>query len=453
MQSYHMSKFILSDVAFLIPIRLDSIDRLENIISSVRFLNRNLITNIYILEADKFNTGVIESLLGSECKYKFVKDYDVIFHRTKYINELAALSDEPILVIWDADIIINPKQIYKAARNIRNNICDICFPYDGIFYDVSDPIKYMFEDSLDLNMLMGNTNKLSVLYETVQNGGSILISRESFIKGGGECEQFYGWGSEDWNRYEKWKRLGLRILRESGPLYHLHHSRNINGKNSSIIQRRRCRTILNETIYSYPKKRDNNKFANISIDINSGKWLHDSLTGHKYDRGLSDGIIDICKTLNIQTVFDLGCGPGWYVEDLIQYGIKAFGIDGNPNILSQSSKYPCAKTNCSEHDLTIPLANQPKVDGVMCIEVCEHIPPEKEDVLINNIIGFDSRLIIISWASPGQKGDGHVNCKELSDVICLFEAYNYVLNKELTSFLRGCSQLWWIKNNILVFLK
>lgn len=109
--------------------------------------------------------------------------------------------------------------------------------------------------------------------------------------------------------------------------------------------------------------------------------------------------------------------------------------------------------NCLEYDLTQALIDQPKVGGLICIEVCEHIPSEKEKILIDNIIRFDSRLLIISWASPGQKGDGHVNCKSQQDVVCIFEAYNYVLNKELTSFLRTQSELWWIKNNILVFVK
>lgn len=448
-----MCKFNLSDVAFLIPIRLDSIERLENVISSVQFINNHFVTNIYILEADKVNNGVIDGILGNICKYTFVKDYDTIFHRTKYINQLASLSKEQILVIWDADIIINPKQIYNAARNIRNNKCEICFPYNGIFYDVSDPIRYLFVESLDMNILERNISKFPVLYKTTQNGGGIFLSRESFNSGGRECEQFYGWGSEDWNRYEKWKRLGYRLFRERGPLYHLHHSRNINGKNSSILQRRRCRTILNETIYSFPRKKNDFEYSDLRIDENSGKWLHQSLNGHDYDRGLADGIIDIFRTLKIRTAVDLGCGPGWYVEDLIQYGIKAFGIDGNPNVLAQSSKYPCARMNCIEYDLSNPLTDIVKVDGVICIEVGEHIPQQNENIFIDNILAFDSRLIAISWAAPGQKGDGHVNCKYQEDLIHVFECYNYELNKDFTSLLRHRSELWWIKNNILVFLK
>ncbi len=83
-----MNKFNLSDVAFLIPVRLDSIDRLENLLSSVRFLNNHFFTNIYILVADRVDCGIIDGLLGATCNCIFVKDYDTIFHRTKYINQL-----------------------------------------------------------------------------------------------------------------------------------------------------------------------------------------------------------------------------------------------------------------------------------------------------------------------------------------------------------------------------
>ena len=240
---------------------------------------------------------------------------------------------------------------------------------------------------------------------------------------------------------------------EKGPLYNLHHHRDINGKYRSIIQKRRCRTILNETIYSYPYSINRHESSDLRIATSSGKWLHGSLDGHEYDRGLADGMIEIFKAFDIQTAVDVGCGPGWYVEDLMQYGMKAFGIDGNPNVISQSSKYTCAHMNCSVQDLTVPITNPQKAEGLICIEVCEHIPCEKERILIDNIISFDSRVLIISWASIDQKGDGHVNCKEQAEVIDLFESYSYVLDREKTAFLRSRSELWWIKNNVLVFLR
>lgn len=43
-----MSKMNLMDVAFIIPIRIDSIIRIENVLASIKYIIREFYTNIYI---------------------------------------------------------------------------------------------------------------------------------------------------------------------------------------------------------------------------------------------------------------------------------------------------------------------------------------------------------------------------------------------------------------------
>ena len=55
---------------------------------------------------------------------------------------------------------------------------------------------------------------------------------------GMENENFYGWGPEDWERYDRWKNLGYRVRMIDGVLFHLTHPRDMNGQHNSEEQRK-----------------------------------------------------------------------------------------------------------------------------------------------------------------------------------------------------------------------
>lgn len=63
----------LKDVTFMIPVRIDSIIRLENLISVVQYLFRHFDCRIMVLEADAYNNGIIKKLLGPKIKYHLLK--------------------------------------------------------------------------------------------------------------------------------------------------------------------------------------------------------------------------------------------------------------------------------------------------------------------------------------------------------------------------------------------
>src|ERR1035437_3218194 len=105
----------LTDITFLIPVRVDSDERNNNLSILLNLLNRDFETNIIILEADK------EQLYrpAEEIKnlsYHFVYDEDEIFYRTHYINQMIAMSSTPYIAVWDTDAIAAPSQIADAVK-------------------------------------------------------------------------------------------------------------------------------------------------------------------------------------------------------------------------------------------------------------------------------------------------------------------------------------------------
>ena len=220
-----------TDVTIIISIRIDSIIRLENLISVVQYLTRYFNCRIIVLEADSYNNGLIKKMLGRKIDYHFFEDYDSTFYRTKYHNLMAEVSATPFLSIWDTDIVIPPSQIIEAIGKLRNENYDISLPYDGKVLEVSIPIREQFIKNGYIRELQKQHAKMNLLYKTeALCGGAIFVNTTSYKKAGMENTAFYGWGSEDFERIDRWKILGYKIHKTKGVAYHLSHPRGDNSK-------------------------------------------------------------------------------------------------------------------------------------------------------------------------------------------------------------------------------
>lgn len=132
----------------------------------------------------------------------------------------------------------------------------------------------------------------------------------------------------------------------------------------------------------------------------------------------------LCSVLETgYTTFDIGAGNGRHAEALRAKGHAVIAYDG--------AALP--ELNVLEWDLSKPLQYR---DGVDCqvpqgymIEVGEHIPAELEATVIENITRAITMRLVVSWATPGQPGSGHVNCKTPLAVIEAFEMAGWMLDE------------------------
>lgn len=227
----------MKDLTVLMPVRIESIIRLENILAVIKYLTDNFDLEISVLEASKHNNMVLQSLLPPSVKHTFIKDTDPVFYRTKYINTLVQATNTKLLAVWDADVVFPPQQINEAVELLRTGDYDIVFPYDGIFLDTSRNIRQMFIETGDINMLTELKGMMTSLYGAGMKGGAFIADTQRYIDAGMENLKFYGWGPEDWERYERWKNLKYRMKTIKGDIYHLSHPRDMNGTHNSEQQR------------------------------------------------------------------------------------------------------------------------------------------------------------------------------------------------------------------------
>lgn len=243
-----MKKINLTDFTFLIPLRIDTVNRLENTLITIGYIQANFNTHVSVLEAAGRNTGLLNRLLPQEVNHVFIEDMDTIFHRTRYINQLVKSVDSEYIIVWDTDIIIPVKQLNKAVELLRKREVDFVTPFKDRFLDTSDIIRDLYIQSRDIDILEMHKGKMKPLYTPNPVGGTFLAHRKTYIESGMENEKFYGWGREDGDRVNRWKILGHRHQHVEGELYHLTHERGINSKFHSPNQDSRKMTELNRNL-------------------------------------------------------------------------------------------------------------------------------------------------------------------------------------------------------------
>ena len=128
----------LSQATFIIPVRIESPDRLRNVVTTTAFLMENFDTNIIIKEVDKepvFQRDALPLLeeildfnIWENFNYIYKKSDDPLFHRQRILNEMIEESDTHVVVNYDADVIL-PKESYELAyKGIMDGIYDVVYP-------------------------------------------------------------------------------------------------------------------------------------------------------------------------------------------------------------------------------------------------------------------------------------------------------------------------------------
>ncbi len=237
-----MNKIGLTDVTFLVPVRIDSPERLENLQLVVQFIRNYFKTGVIVLEADRQE----KVHLQKDIIKIFREDHAPIFHRTKYLNQMTRMATTPYLAVWDADVIGVPSQIEAGVNLLRDNEADMVFPYNRYFYSVSKFFKKLYTDNnCRLDILLQSKAYMEHMHGDWSVGGAFLVNKRAYIEAGMENEHFYGWGPEDAERYVRWDTLGYKIERVDGPLFHLPHPRGRTSQYASEnIEKRNRKELL-----------------------------------------------------------------------------------------------------------------------------------------------------------------------------------------------------------------
>lgn len=215
-------KINLKEVTFIIPIKIDSEDRLNNYKTIINHLTSLFDTNIIVCESDsKSNEDKLK--ISDSVEYIFHEDHSGFFHRTKILNIMTKMSKTNIVCNYDTDVVF-PEQQYLSSVNKIKEGCTLVFPYGGKFMDVP---KRFFDSIKSNNFHDINEDQLDLAHPS-SVGGAFFFNKEQYGLMGLENENFISWGFEDNERINRINKLGGKICRVPGLLYHLNHERGTN---------------------------------------------------------------------------------------------------------------------------------------------------------------------------------------------------------------------------------
>lgn len=235
-----MGKIIdLKDTTFIIPIMIDSQDRVDNLIINLNFLAKNFNTNVIIFELKKPESNIVESVVKSLVKNKLKITYlyeiielsdeesEVIFHRTKYLNIMLNTVKTEFVVNYDVDALLEPSDYVLCVNKLKKD-CDVIYPY---FFGLSQRAvlssgKEKLLKSFDLGSLTDKDYNLN----TNRFGLAQFFKTSVYIDGGMENEHFISYGPEDIERAHRFKVLDYNVEWVPIYIYHIEHSR---GNNSN----------------------------------------------------------------------------------------------------------------------------------------------------------------------------------------------------------------------------
>jgi hypothetical protein len=225
----------MMDLTFLIPTRIETEDRLRNIISSVSYLLRNVPAKVIVKEVSGRNTFKFRALPEikkyadtDKLTHIFEESNEPLFCKSKVLNDLIVASDTSVVANYDADCIL-PKESYRQAYDmIHNNEADVVYPYGcGVYQWKAQYNSQIYEE------FVKSWNGTSVLDKNKSLSNSTIgwtqfIRRENYINSYMMNENFVSWGCEDDEFYFRMSTLGNRIARINNYVYHLEHGRTHN---------------------------------------------------------------------------------------------------------------------------------------------------------------------------------------------------------------------------------
>ena len=236
----------ISDCTFIIPLRIESRDRMRNIITTLIYLLRNFKTNVIVKEVDKesiFKQSVqpaleaaLEDFQLEGLTHIFEQSDEYTFHRTKIINDMLWMVETPYVANYDCDILL-PKTSYAYAINLIKNgyketeDSEVFYPKCVYPYGIGPYQAQLTASDEEVSNFMNkefnfeefkNWRAYDAKYGFVQ-----FFDTEEYKRLGGENEGFVAYGYEDDERHYRFSMLS-KVARMDERIFHLEHCRSKN---------------------------------------------------------------------------------------------------------------------------------------------------------------------------------------------------------------------------------
>lgn len=146
-----------------------------------------------------------------------------------------------------------------------------------------------------------------------------------------------------------------------------------------------------------------------------------------------------------RSVVDVGCGSGAWIRACRDLGVpEVVGVDG----AYVPAEHRRRATEFIERDLDLPLGIDRRFSLAICLEVGEHLPPERAPGFVADLTTL-APVVLFSAAVPGQGGTHHVNEQWSEYWVALFEAQGWTCRDAIRPWVRTNEDVaWWYRQNL-----
>lgn len=163
----------------------------------------------------------------------------------------------------------------------------------------------------------------------------------------------------------------------------------------------------------------------------------------------------LVRTFGRGTTLDVGSGQGFLIDALLDCGVTDVrGVE--LEAAAQDAMSAAARIRTLTGD-ALTMTGLGRYDLVCCVEMAEHIAPERSEALVAMLVRAAKGPIFFTAATPFQPGVGHINCRPTFHWLSMFRNEGYGLDFDRTAaVMRGlsaCEPAPWLAMNALVLDK
>jgi GT2 family glycosyltransferase len=212
------SKTELPSISYIIPFRdIGRAECIETVIQNVRAQRFPVIQIILIEQDDKEVMGknklfCIDYVLSKNQKL------NLPFNKSQAFNDGVCVARHDKLILHDADMLVRGD--YTVTMNKLLN------QHESVH--IGSTVCYMTKESTDKIISLYKIDENNVKSDRIVDyyeGGSFGIKKDTYIKIGGFCELYIGYGVEDCDFFWKMKSVTKMFNERSINLFHLWHNR------------------------------------------------------------------------------------------------------------------------------------------------------------------------------------------------------------------------------------
>ena len=231
-----------TEATFVTHVRVDSIDRINNLQIILNFYSHFFPKSKFILVEDgpAHDKQLDKLTYPKKSAFYFLRNSET-YHRTKALNYGMFKAKTKHVVSLDTDCIVDPKSLQTCFEAIEQKQASIAWPYNGYFVDTarlfidtaakkwSELYVACYEEFIKINApTIGQTTSIFSIRCTpsshISNGGIVVFDSDIFAKLGGYNEKFIGWGAEDDEIDTRYRTFNQSTFRDSdGVCFHIQH--------------------------------------------------------------------------------------------------------------------------------------------------------------------------------------------------------------------------------------